>query len=110
MSDHQLGLFDEPYPSSPGWKARSTSRDAAAGIAAKAGPLRDRVLAEVRRRPGTPEQISDRIREPLMNVRPRLSELAAKGLVEDSGKRGDAAGGRKAIIWRPTVEPVEAAA
>lgn len=98
MSDLFAGL--DAYPDAPGWKARDTSRAAAAGVAEKAKSLRERVLDAVCARPGTPEQIAKRIGEPLMNVRPRLSELAAKGLVEDSGLRGPAVGGRQAIIWR----------
>jgi hypothetical protein len=35
-----------------------------------------------------------------MNVRPRLSELSKQGLVIDSGARGTAMGGRRAIIWK----------
>jgi hypothetical protein len=38
--------------------------------------------------------------EPLMNVRPRTSELSARGLIEDSGARATASGGRLAIVWR----------
>ena len=88
------------YPDRPGWKGSDTSRAAAAGIAGKAGTLRDRVLAAINVRPGTPEQIALRIDEPLMNVRPRCSELHAKGLIEDSAVRGTAMGGRHAIVWR----------
>lgn len=90
----------ESYPHEPGWKARDTARQAAEGVAPKAKPLRVRVLEELQRGEGTPEQIADRIGAPLMNTRPRLSELAAQGLIEDSGKRGRAAGGRRAIVWR----------
>lgn len=87
------------YPNAPGWKARDTSREAAKKIAPAALTLRDQVLASIRARAGTPEQVAHRLRVPLMNVRPRCSELAAKGLIRDSGLRGEAAGGRQAIIW-----------
>lgn len=93
-------LFPDIYPEAPGWKARDTSRAAAVGMASKAGSLRDRVLAEIRRKPGSPELIAKRLHEPVMNVRPRCSELAAKNLIEDSGARAEAQGGRKAIVWR----------
>ena len=88
------------YPDAPGWKGSDTSRAAAAGITAKVGTLKERVLAELRVRQGTPEQLAARMREPVMNIRPRLSELRALGQVEDSGQRGTAMGGRLAIVWR----------
>jgi hypothetical protein len=96
----QSDLFGERYPRAPGWKARRTAADAAAGIAAKAKPLRERVLEEIGLKPGTPEQIAHRLGVPLMNVRPRCSELAALKLIVDSGGRATAMGGRQAIIWR----------
>ncbi|MDP1598992.1 hypothetical protein [Phenylobacterium sp.] len=94
----QLDIFT--YPESPGFKARETSRAAAAAMAPQAKSLRARVFDEIKKAPGTPEQIAHRLKEPLMNVRPRCSELAAKGLIMDSEARGTAMGGRRAIIWR----------
>ncbi len=93
-------LFDGiPYPGSPGWKVRDTSRQATEAIAPKAPPLRIRVLQAIRDGHGTPEAIAKRLGVPVMNVRPRTSELSALGLIEDSGRRGPAMGGRRAIIW-----------
>lgn len=89
------------YPDKPGAKARDTAFAAAEAIAPKAKTLRERVLAEVRAFPGSPEMIAQRLREPVMNIRPRLSELSKKNLVRDSGRRAQAQGGRKAIIWEP---------
>lgn len=94
----QLDIFS--YPDGPGFKARETSRAAAAAMAPQAKSLRARVFDEIKKAPGTPEQIAHRIKEPLMNVRPRCSELAAKGLIIDSAVRGTAMGGRRAIVWR----------
>ncbi len=96
----QLDIFAEPYPGSPGWKARETSRQAAEAMKPQAKTLRARVLDEIRKAPGTPEQIAHRLKEPLMNVRPRCSELAAKNMIVDSEARGQAMGGRKAIVWK----------
>jgi hypothetical protein len=95
----QADLFTT-YPDAPGWKARDTSREAAEAIAPVAGTLRERVLIEVRRLPGTPEQIAHRMRVDLLSIRPRFSELARLGLIKDSGKRGDSRGGKHAIIWQ----------
>lgn len=105
MSPAQLDLFGgrrrrpAVYPDRPGAKARSTSIEAAEGMAPKAPILRDQVLAEIRREAATPEQVALRLGVPLMNVRPRCSELARLGLIEDSRVRRMAMGGRKAIVW-----------
>lgn len=88
------------YPDAPGWKARETSRAAAEAIAPKAATIRERVYAALKVQPGTPEQIAKRIGETVMNVRPRCSQLSAAGLIEDSGTRGQAMGGRNAIVWQ----------
>jgi hypothetical protein len=61
--------------------------------------LRARVYEAIKSKPDTPEGIAQRLREPVLNVRPRCSELAARGLIEDSGSRGDAMGGKRAIVW-----------
>lgn len=88
------------YPSQPGYKRAGTSQAAAEGMEPKAMNLRERVLAEVKQQPGTPESVARRLGVPLMNARPRFSELSAMGLIEDSGLRDVAAGGRQAIVWR----------
>lgn len=87
------------YPDVPGARRRDTSKAAADAIAPRVGSLRERVLACVKLKPGTPERIANILGEPVMNIRPRLSELSKTGLVKDSGRRGKAMGGRKAIIW-----------
>lgn len=62
-----------------------------------------REAAEIRREAATPEQVALRLGVPLMNVRPRCSELARLGLIEDSRVRRLAMGGRKAIVWKAVV-------
>lgn len=100
MSDLFANLKQAPaYPDAPGAKARETSFAAAEAIAPRVGNLRERVLAELQAFPGSPEQIAQRLSEPVMNIRPRCSELAHKGLIRDSGKRAFAQGGRRAIVW-----------
>jgi hypothetical protein len=99
LKDEKMNNFASRYPHHPGFKARDTSRDAADGIAAKAPGLRQRVLDEVRRQPGTPEEISARLGEPLLSCRPRFTELSISGLIGDSGIRRPSQGGRMAIVW-----------
>lgn len=97
-----MSIYKTAYPDHPGHKARDTARNAAAGIEPKAKSLRARVYDAIRAEPGTPEQIAERLGEPVMNVRPRISELSARSLVTDSGRRGEAMGGRRAIVWEAT--------
>lgn len=88
------------YPDAPGYKARETSRAAAQAAAPMAMSLRARVFECIKAKPDTPEGVAKRLREPVHNIRPRCSELAARELIEDSGIRGEAMGGRQAIVWR----------
>jgi hypothetical protein len=88
------------YPERPGHKRRDTSKAAADGIAPQAKTLREQVYDAIKARPGTPEEIARRTGIPLMNVRPRCSELVKKNLVIDTGQRRQASGGRMAIVWR----------
>lgn len=83
----------------PGWKGRGTSFAAAVQIAPKAPTLRDRVLAEVGRGAGTPEDICARLGIDILAGRPRFSELAKAGKIRDSGARGVSRSGGKAIVW-----------
>jgi len=92
-------LFDA-YPDAPGFKARDTSAAAAEAIAPHAKSLRARVYDAIKAKPDTPEGLAKRLREDVMNVRPRTSELAARGLIEDSGARGVSRCGKGAIVWQ----------
>lgn len=92
------------YPDHPGHKRRRTSRAAAEAMAPKAGSIRQRVYDALKAKPGTPEEIAARLGVPVMNVRPRCSELAADApgrgpLIRDTGLRRTAMGGREAIVW-----------
>lgn len=88
------------YPEAAGYKARDTSKAAAVGIEAGAKSLRARVYDAIKERPRTPEEIAERLGVPVMNVRPRCSELSERSLIVDSGQRGAATGGRQAIVWK----------
>jgi len=90
------------YPTTPGFQNRSTSKAAAEGIAPRAQSLRARVFDALKEKPDTPEGVAARIGEPVMNVRPRCSELAARNMIRDTGARREAMGGRQAIVWAVT--------
>lgn len=88
------------YPHEAGFKAQSTAREAAAGIEPKAKSLRARIYDVLRAGPATPEDVARALGEPVHNCRPRFSELLARDMIEDSGERGTAMGGRACIAWK----------
>lgn len=89
------------YPHTPGHKGRDTGIAAADAIAPKVGTLKARVLEWLRGHgPATPEEVSAALGIHNQTVRSRCSELSSVGLLEDSGERGPAIGGRRAIKWR----------
>jgi hypothetical protein len=47
----------------------------------------------------TADEVAEAIGESILNVRPRVSELAKQGRVRDSGLRGVTASGHSAAKW-----------
>lgn len=88
------------YPQQPGWKADGTSREAAEGIASRSVTLCERTLASLRRSPKSPEEVAVELGEPVFSIRPRFSQLSARRLIEKTGERRQAMGGRMASVWR----------
>lgn len=90
------------YPQSPGYKVTGPSQDAAIAMVSVAGTLRDRVLAAIEQAGAgmTTDECADRLGETVLSIRPRFSELAAKGRIEDSGFRRANKSGRFATVWR----------
>lgn len=95
-------LGDKVYPDTPGYKERGgTSEAAAKAMEPRAGTLRDRALAEIRRLPGTADEIAARLNKNILAIRPRITELIDRGLVRKSGKtRPNESGHEAAIIER----------
>lgn len=94
----------ETYPDRPGFKGESeTGREAAAAMAPKLGRLQRlvRELVEVRAGQGiTPEEAADVTGQDRVSLQPRFSELKAKGVIVDSGKRRLNPSSRKrAVVW-----------
>lgn len=89
------------YPDTPGHKGTATSRQAAHDIKPKQRHLQQRVLDSIRASifGMSPEQIAEAIGESVYSVRPRCSELARKGLIKDSGRRGKTDFGKASISW-----------
>lgn len=100
--DSGLPLFD--YPQTAGSKENTTSRDAAEAIEkhGRAARLRDdvkRLFAEGFT--GTADECAAALGESPLSIRPRVSEIHAKGLIEPTGeRRASLAGGRPSHVWR----------
>jgi hypothetical protein len=96
----QLDLFDRipPYPSGPGWKEPSTSREAAASV--DASSLRTAVRDCLARYGAqTADECAARLELSVLTIRPRFSELKAKGEIADTGRRRLNQSGKKAAVW-----------
>jgi hypothetical protein len=107
-----IDLFDwtpsPRYPTAPGFKERTTSRDAARKAEASAPGLRGdvlRVLRDVWPAGLTPDEAAALLGKPALAVRPRFSELKATGqILATSIKRRNESGllARVYVARRPT--------
>lgn len=88
------------YPSKPGWKRTGTSRDAAKAITPRAPTLRDKVLALLKADALTADECAAALKETVLSVRPRLSELVKMGLIYDTGVTSKNTSGVRAVVWR----------
>jgi predicted ArsR family transcriptional regulator len=91
------------YPSSPGWKEPTSSKDAARAIKDRAKSVRQRVLAFLTNRyPAsfTADEIAASLGESILTTRPRISELLSRGLIEPTEERRKNASGMSAHCWR----------
>jgi hypothetical protein len=91
------------YPSSPGWKSRGPSRDAARNITGHARTVRDRVQDFLKNRyPAaySADEIADHLGESILTVRPRVSELSRSGEIEAATELRKNASGMNAHCWR----------
>ena len=87
------------YPASPGFKERTTSRDAAKAVSSRAKTLREKVLQALQTRPMTADEVAAFIGESVLSTRPRLSELVKLGLIWPTDDRRENESGLKATVW-----------
>lgn len=90
------------YPDAPGFKNKDLtgpSRQAAMDIAVKAPTLREQCMERLAV-PMTADEIAEMLDKSILSIRPRVAELAAKGLIEDSGKRRANSSGKLATVWK----------
>lgn len=90
------------YPRSPGYRNTDTSRAAAKAMEPRLSNLQAKVMAALREHgPLATFEIAPLIGESYRSTQPRTSELRAKGLIVDSGKRREDPETQKlAIVWR----------
>lgn len=92
-------LFQFGYPHSPAYRVGSDTSFAAAE-SVDASTLRARVLAELRKAPGTADEIAARLGLSILSTRPRLTELKRMGRICDTGERRPNASGRSAAVLK----------
>ena len=98
-----LPLFS--YPRSPGYKERTTSKDAAVAMTSRASILRNRAFAEIVRAGAiglTADEAAERLGETVLAIRPRVSELAKASppMIVPTGERRKNLSGMSAKVWR----------
>lgn len=99
----QGSLFDDApsrYPDRPGYKTGGTSKLAADSMLPTAGSLRKKVYDVLLAQAMTADEVAKVLKETVLAIRPRLSELRAHGLIRDTKDRRDNISGRPAIVWR----------
>lgn len=80
-----------------GYRNTDTSKDAAEKVMSHMRrAVLDRLLAIG---PSTGDELAQSLGVPVTSVRPRITDLARLGYVEDSGERRQNAAGRSAIVW-----------
>lgn len=87
----QLGLFDLPI---------NTRRQSFHSVLPKAQTLRDRCYEVIKTLETTADEVAAALNESLLTIRPRISELYKKGLIEDTGIRRVNDSGKLATVWR----------
>ncbi len=99
-AETQAAQTAHTYPSAPGYKRDGTSKDAAEEIECKASVLRIKCLWSLKQYPQTADEIAKYWNKSVLAIRPRISELVARGKIEDSGLRRKNVSGKSAIVWR----------
>lgn len=93
-------LLPHVYPTSPGFKEPTTSRDAAKAVRPRVSDLARRIVDHLHYRPMTPDEVAAVMETSLLTIRPRFSELSKLGLIEKTGERRANSSGLKAHVWR----------
>lgn len=96
--DLPLFISEKPLPYA---KGSDTSRDAAEAMHLEAAKLRRLVLACYREHgPMTPDEVAGRLKQSVLAIRPRVTELRQSGFLELTGQRRRNASGLFAKVLR----------
>jgi len=99
MNDQNFFEFSE-FGNAEKSKPRETSLEALEGMNKNRGEiLRMVVLAQFEDGDFTADEVAGLIEEHPLSVRPRVSELAKRGLIYDTGLRRRSQMGRPSIVW-----------
>lgn len=104
MMDQQLDFFgvrSRPvaYPSHPGFKEGTTSREAAEKVARSLNARQEACFRAFEDGPGTADEIAARMGLSVLSVRPRVTELARDGKLRATGERRKNESGCSAKVW-----------
>ena len=102
MSD----LFDHHYPAEPGHKEiGGASQGAAEAISGKAATLRDEALhlLRIHKNGLTADEIAHLMREDILTIRPRISELFAQLKIFKSDRRRPSSRGKASTVWKAVI-------
>ena len=98
----QLDLLEQRYPDVAGYRRTETSRQAALSVDAET--MRGYVLAAYAHHPPmTPDECAALLRQSILTVRPRCSELRRLGKLTTTGLRRPNASGRLAEVLTAVV-------
>ncbi len=86
------------YPSLPALGRTDTSADAAP-TGPQARTLQAAVVRTLRAGPATADEVAALLRQSILAIRPRFTELRATNRIYDTGIRRKNASGRNAIVW-----------
>lgn len=87
------------YPSTPGYKDKDTSKQAAHKVAGKSVELRAKIMMILEYRQASADELAAALSEPVTTIRPRVTELFKQNKIQDTGIRRRAEGGCMAKVW-----------
>ena len=91
------------YPNTPGYKEEDTSRAAAEAMEPNALTIRLKIVESLTWvGEQTADEVAERLGLSVLSVRPRFSELLARGSIADTGMRRANISGKSAKVWRVT--------
>lgn len=98
-------FYESRYPRAPGFKEKTTSREAAKSIAPDASKIRAAVLRVIEASPlgVTADECAGILNLSVLSVRPRVSELRKSGSIRKNNIAGHMRrkneSGQSAIVW-----------